>query len=368
MTLPVTSDLDAHDETVDITATYGDHACVRASLACVIFLAACGGSGSAPSREVHLTTTIDSSGLSAVLDFEIPDKTRSITIVARGANAALYALGELALGDGTDLVQLQVTPADAMQMSYRVEQIGQMPGALFQSIRLGTYTHVYPYKPGQSVIAGDGRLRIASDMPGSVDVTILMPEDDGATRLPLNIYLVSDTLVEPPPELATEVQRIFAQASITTSIERVERLTGTAFEQITQSTEPQEAPDSQSAMVPSLVVDRTGVGLDVFIVESLPAGIGGLSLGTPGPPIRGNYYFGVIVRTGANWISNARVVAHEAAHFLALQHVQNVGVSGMRYPDPIDDTTPGAGNLMESGTQLTAGQAFALSRSALLVR
>ncbi|MBA3499725.1 MAG: hypothetical protein H0T65_05105, partial [Deltaproteobacteria bacterium] len=78
--------------------------------------------------------------------------------------------------------------------------------------------------------------------------------------------------------------------------------------------------------------------------------------------------FGVIVRTGANWISNARVVAHEAAHFLALQHVQNVGVSGMRYPDPIDDTTPGAGNLMESGTQLTAGQAFALSRSALLVR
>ncbi len=39
----------------------------------------------------------------------------------------------------------------------------------------------------------------------------------------------------------------------------------------------------------------------------------------------------------------------------------------MRYPDPLDDTTPGIDNLMEDGTVLTAGQAFALSRSALLV-
>ncbi len=105
----------------------------------------------------------------------------------------------------------------------------------------------------------------------------------------------------------------------------------------------------------------------MFIVESLPAGIGGLALGTPGPPVRGSYYFGVIVRGGTQWAQIARVTAHEAAHFLALQHVQNVGVSGTRYPDPLDDTAPGMPNLMESGTQLTAGQAFALSRSSLLL-
>ena len=332
-----------------------------------MFAIACGGSSSPP-REIKETTTVDSSGLSATVEFEIPERTRSITVIARGEAGALLALGELAVGDGVDLVQLPTAPIEAMQMSYQVEQIGQMPGTLCQSIRLGTFTHVYPYNLGQAAIAGDGRLRIASDRPGNIDVTILMPDDDGAQRLPLNLYIVSDTLAEPPSELATELARIFAQAQITVSIDRVERLTGTAFEQITQSTEPQEAPDSQSAMLPALVADRVGVGLDVFIVESLPQGIGGLSLGVPGPPVRGSYYFGVLVRGGTQWAQIARVTAHEVAHFLALQHVQNVGVSGMRYPDPIDDTTPGVDNLMERGTVLTAGQAFALSRSAVLVK
>ena len=120
-------------------------------------------------------------------------------------------------------------------------------------------------------------------------------------------------------------------------------------------------------MVPSLVADRTTDGLDVFFVEGLPSGVAGLSLGTPGPPTRGSYYFGVLVRGDFPAAELARVTAHEVAHFLALQHVQNRGISGRTYPDPLDDTTPGADNLMENGTALTAGQAFALSRSALLV-
>ena len=83
--------------------------------------------------------------------------------------------------------------------------------------------------------------------------------------------------------------------------------------------------------------------------------------------MRGSYYFGVLVRGDFGAAELARVVAHEASHFLALQHLENRGVSGMTYPDPLDDTTPGANNLMEGGTLLTPGQAFALSRSALLV-
>ena len=83
--------------------------------------------------------------------------------------------------------------------------------------------------------------------------------------------------------------------------------------------------------------------------------------------MRGSYYFGVIVRGGLSAVESARIVAHEGAHFLALQHVQNVGISGTIYPDPLDDTSPGQGNLMENGTTLTDDQAFALARSALLV-
>jgi hypothetical protein len=255
-----------------------------------------------------------------------------------------------------------------MQMTYEQEQIGQMPGLLYQSIRLGTYTHVYPYRPDQTVIPGMGRLRVASNRAGAVSVTIVMPEDDGASVLPLNLYIVSDTLADPNMLAFTaELERVLAQAGITLRINGVERLTGTALERITDFNEPQESPTSQSAMVPGLVADRATDGLDVFFVEGLPTGVAGLSLGTPGPPLRGSYYFGVIVRGGFPPAELARVTAHEVAHFLALQHVQNRGISGRTYPDPLDDTLPGTGNLMEDGTLLTQGQAFALTRSALLV-
>jgi hypothetical protein len=344
--------------------------CVLATFAVVV--AACGGDAgdpdaSPPPREVVLDTDVDDSGLSPEVTFEIPDDTRSITIVVEGATDGLYALGALALGDGVDLVGLPAgDPGDAMSTAYNQEQIGQMQGDLLQSIRLGTFTHVYPYRPGQQVVAGQASLRVASDRAGPVTITVLMPEDNGAATLPLNLYVVSDTLAEPTDAFTTELTRVFAQAGITVRINGVERLTGTDFERITQSTEPQEAPNSQSAMLPALVADRDTTGLDIFLVETLPSGIGGLSLGTPGPPVKGSYYFGVLVLGGVAPVEMARIVAHESAHFLALQHVQNVGVSGMTYPDPLDDTTPGADNLMEDGTVLTEDQAFALSRSALL--
>jgi len=344
-------------------------------LVLVLAVAACGDDGSSPPdagpppREVVLETEVDGSGLSPEVAFTIPDGTRSLTVVIEGAEAGLYALGALTLGDGVDLVDLPAgDPGAAMQASFFDEQIGQMDGELFQSIRLGTYTHVYPYRPGQVAVPGAASLRVASDTAGPVRVTILMPEDDDARTLPLNIFVVSDTLAEPTTDtFVTELERIFAQADITVTINGVERLTGTGLEQITESTEPQEAPGSQSAMLPGLVDDRDLTGLDVFFVESLPAGIAGMSLGTPGPPLRGSYYFGVVVRGNLSALGAALVVAHEGSHFAALQHVENRGVSGAIYPDPLDDTTPGQDNLMEDGTALTDDQAFALSRSALLV-
>lgn len=343
---------------------------MRAS-SCLVLVAwlGCGDSGSPPAREVAFDVSVDDTGLSEDVSFRIPEGTRSLSIIVEGAPDALYALGLLALGDRVDLVQLPAgPPGPAMQMTYVQEQIGQMPGALFQSIRLGTYTHVYPYRPDQVVTAGTGHLRIASTRPGAATVRIVMPEEDAATVLPLNFYVVSDTLAEPAaPAFRGELERVFAQAGITLRINGTERLTGTAYERITDFNEPQESPTSQSAMVPGLVADRATDGLDVFFVEGLPSGVAGLSLGTPGPPTRGSYYFGVLVRGDLPAPELARVTAHEVAHFLALQHVQNRGISGRTYPDPLDDTTPGVDNLMEDGSLLTPGQAFALSRSALLV-
>ncbi len=340
-----------------------------------VTLAACGdepasdADAAPPPRLQVLETQVDASGMSPGVTFTLPDTTRSVTIIVEGAPAALYALGALTFADGVDKVGLPAgPPGPGMQAMYRDEQIGQMPGGLLQSIRLGTFTHVYPYRPDQALVPGVASLRVASDTPGPVRVTVIMPEENGARVLPLNVFVVSDTLPMPATDqFTTELSRILAQAGITVRVAHMERLSGTALAQITISTEPQEAPDSQAAMLPGLVGAHVVGGLDLFYVESLPAGIAGLSLGTPGPPLRGSYYYGVLWRAGLGSTQAARVVAHEVSHFLALQHLENTGVSGQTYSDPLDDTTPGQDNLMEDGTLLTPGQAFALQRSALLV-
>ena len=339
---------------------------MKALYVCLVVL---GCDASPPPRDVSFDTTVAAGGLSEELSFEIPEHTRSITIVVKGAPDALYALGAFAHGDDVDLVQLPAgAPGPAMETTYHQEQIGHMPGKLYQSIRLGTFTHVYPHAPEQSIVAGTARLQIASNRAGPVSVSVVMPEDDGALVLPLNVYLVSDTLADPiDPAFKGELDRLFAQAGITVAINGVERLSGTSLSRITDFSEPQEAPTSQSAMLPSLVADRATAGLDIFFVDALPLGVAGLSLGTPGPPLRGSYYYGVIVRGGFPSGEMARITAHEVAHFLALQHIVNVGISGTSYPDPLTDTTPGVDNLMDDGTLLTPGQRFALSRSPLLV-
>ncbi len=344
------------------------HSLLALAALVAVVVAGCGDNAEPPPREVTLDAMVGANGLSNEIVFTVPEDTRSVTIVVEGAATALYALGALTLFDGIDRVGLGAEPIGAaMRASYDDEEIGQMPGGLLQSIRLGTYTHVYPYRPGQEVPAGQARLRVASDAAGPVRVTVLMPEEDAANVLSLHLIVISDTLTDPnTAPFVTELERIFGQAGIVVRVASVERITGSALERITQSTEPQESPASQSAMLPGLIGDDARDGLDVFIVESLPSGIGGLSLGTPGPPIRRSYYFGVLIRGGPGAVPLARVVAHEVAHFLALQHVQNIGISGAIYPDPLDDTQPGQGNLMETGTILTADQAFALTRSALL--
>ena len=326
--------------------------------------------GGPPPRVVEVDLEVTAGGFSEPFEVTVPEGVRSITIVATGSADALYGLGSFRTADNVERVgiDLGTAPGPGMRASYDTEQIGQMSGALFQTIRLGTFTHVFPYRPDQAVTAGSTSFRIASDKPGPVHVSVVMPPDDGGKILHLNLIAVSETLtLTQTPSFLDGLQTIFTQAGITVIVDNVLELRGTGLSVITDSTEPQEAPASMSAQLPGLVANRfTNDALDIFIVDSLPAGIGGLSLGTPGPPLRGGYYFGLLVRRSTNDSQLAVVIAHETSHFLALQHVTNVGVSGKVYPDPLDDTQTGQMNLMQSGSKLTADQAFALSRSALL--
>jgi hypothetical protein len=196
---------------------------------------------------------------------------------------------------------------------------------------------------------------------------VLLPEDVGSATLHVELVVVSDTIeLADPPVFLAEVEEIVGQAGLGIVLDGVRTFADTDLEAITDFSEPQETPTSMSAMLPALVADGAASSLPVFVVEALPPGVGGLSLGTPGPPMRDSYYHGVVLRHFADPGEMARVMAHEVCHFLALQHVTNRGISGEIYPDPLDDTQPGADNLMEDGTILTEDQSFALRRSALL--
>ena len=321
-------------------------------------------------RDISASVTFDANGVSSPVTFVVPPSTRSITVVVEGDSSRLHALAAFAMADGVEQVGLDLTAsfASEMQRLYFTEQSGTMPGGLHQSIRLGTFTHVYPFAPDQKVASGPATLRVVRDGPGgTARVRVLSAVDDGARVLHLNLVRVSASAnITAEATFLPEVRRIFAQAGIEIVIDQALPLRGTAFEQIVSFTEPQESPGSDSAALARIVgAKTTSAALDVMIVDRLPAGVAGLSLGVPGPPLGDSYYFGVIIGAASDAVLG-RVIAHETAHFLGLQHVENRGVSGKVYEDPIPDTSKARPNLMEDGTELTAGQAFVLSRSPLL--
>jgi len=330
-----------------------------------------GGVTAEPPRVVETTVSFDENGVSAPVHFVVPPSTRSVTVVVEGEATRLHALAAFAMSDGAERVGIDTTTsqAEAMRHGYFTEQTGAMPGEHVQSMRLGTFTHVYPYAPGQAVVEGDASLRVVRDAPlGAAKVRILMAPEDGARVLHLNLVRVSasEELPEDAPFLP-ELRRIFRQADIDVVVDEVLNVHGTGLERIAEMTEPQETPESEGARLARAVAPKTAsTALDVMIVDELPPNVRGLSLGVPGPPVPESYYYGVVVVTDTRARALARVIAHEAGHFLGLQHVVNRGASGERHDDPIPDTQDDGTNLMAEGAELTPGQAFVLSRSPLL--
>jgi hypothetical protein len=320
-------------------------------------------------REVSAEVGVDTKGWSEPFEFEVPVQTRSIAIVVRGNPGELFALGELVLSDGVDRVALDGAHgyADALSSEYYDEETGTVPGQLYQTSRLGTFAHVYPYAPGPPVPAGSARLRVISTaVSGSVEISVVMKEDNGASMLAVNLIAVSESYsLAPQPAFVESFADIFATAGIDVRVDEALEVRDSALRDIVDFSEPQEAPENDSVQLTELgreLVDNDS--LNIYLVDSLPFGVAGLSLGVPGPPMADSYYYGVVVRHDAQGLG--RVVAHEVAHFLGLQHVENRSVSGKLHPDPIDDTQPNTGNLMDSGSEISPGQAAVLQRSPLL--
>lgn len=322
-------------------------------------------------RRLTATLAIGASGISDRLNFDVPANTASVTAVVQGDERRLYALASLRTPDGLEHVNIDLNRSygAAMEKSYR-DEVSTMVGDLYQNIRLGTFTTIYPYLPMQTLGTGKAELRVISNRPGGeVTVTLLMPEDNHDTKvLPINLVIVSDREWNGRANFLLPAQEILNQAGIRVVVDEIRYLRRSAFSRITEWTEPAERPRSQLAM---LAVEGRKVvasdALNIFIVDELPRNVYGLSLGTPGPPISSSYYYGVVLRQLESDDFMGRVFAHEVCHFLGLQHLVDFGASGTRHFDPFPDTEPAQGNLMESsGLMLTPSQKFALSRNPLL--
>jgi hypothetical protein len=357
---------------------------IRAGLALAIALA-CGCRGGAnkesdapaPARRVSFArVTFDPRGVSPPLRVTVPHGTRSLAVMVRGDDDALYALARLETADGVEHVALpgDVDLTEAMPAAYFRDRSGEMPGHLRQSVRLGLFSHVFPDRPGVALPAGDATLRIATSSPSKpAEVQVLLPEDSGGRLLPVNLFLVSrqaqDARAGELPFVA-RLESILADGGIDLRVERVVSLPHMQFATMTELSEPQEPPSSASArlaLAGGAAVE--GDALNLFVVDWLPAGVGGWTLGTPGPPVPDTVYSGVVAARLDNGRELARVLAHEICHYLGLWHVQHRSRAGALHTDPLDDTGPGSGNLMDEqgrGTALTPDQSFVLTRHPLL--
>jgi hypothetical protein len=320
-----------------------------------------------PPRERRLERVeLAADGRSAAIAIDVPVGTRSLTLVVDGDDDALYGLASLVTADGVERIGLPDGSVGPMlARAYRDERVGRLPGR--QSVRLGLFTHVYPARPGEALPAGRTVVRLASDRPGPVSLRALMPPDDGAARLPVALVTTraaAGAAADDPAWLADAAELLRPAVEVEV-VEVIELPIGPIA--LTEVSEPQEPPDSESAAL--LAEARRVLGSDalaIVVVDDLPTGLGGWSLGTPGPPLPGTPYSGVVIERGGR-ARMARVAAHELAHYLGAAHVVDRGASGARYDDGLDDTEPGEGNLMdEAGDRLSPAQAFVLRRSALL--
>jgi hypothetical protein len=320
----------------------------------------------------------DIGGRSRLLRVEVPARTRSIAIVVDGEQDTLFALAELRTPDGVDQVALPagLELGAAMRAAYFDEASGAMPGRRRQAIRLGLFTHIHPDRPGAEPAAGEIGLRIASSEPSRVvDVEVLLPEENGASVLPINLVTVSSGGVAEPPDpdalpFVARLRAVLAGGGVELRVEESLRLADVDLAGLSELSRPQEPPTSDSsrlALLGGAMVD--GDALNVFVVDSMPAGVGGWTLGTPGPPRPDTYYSGVLAARLDGGDELARILAHEICHYLGLWHVEHVDEAGRLHVDPLDDTEPQVGNLMDEeggGTRLTPDQGYVLARHPLL--
>lgn len=357
---------------------------MRVAALLVVLCAACDGEpppgairfGDGPDptgRLLEGAVEIRADGLSLPLAFHVPDGTRSIACEVVGDDFDLHALGALRGPDGIEHVGLpEGIDARKLLEDVAAQIVAPIPhGDLYQLPRHGTFTAVTAAQPGWWVV------RVASQANAGVHVglTIRLPAaTSDAPALHVNVLEVTDRdAADPydPMAFVPHAQAIFAQAGVALVVDGVATLRQTAFS--TLDDPPLGAPpDPSSEMAALVVAGRAQVATDALTVHvvdliGLPS-VSGFALSVPGPADPASYYYGVFARANADAIALGRTVAHELAHHLGLHHVRNTGLGGVTYDDPLPDTDPAVGNVMDftGATTITPEQRAVLLRHPLV--
>ncbi|MEZ4365460.1 MAG: hypothetical protein R2939_04120 [Kofleriaceae bacterium] len=311
-------------------------------LVCLGLLGACAAPPAAPPRRLELATVVGPDGRSPPLSAMVPSGTRGISIVVDGAPDTTYQLAHATLG-AQALASPQAWP------------------------RLGRFAITLPGGRGP-VPPGPLRWVVAGDRPGPVTVTLRLPPTVDAARLRLDVVRVSAVDGPALGPWWDEAARILADAGITLEAVAQRTVVAPTLARLVEQVEPQETPTSAAGRLAGAIAALPGGEvaaddvLDLFVVDALPAGVGGLALGVPCAPPPG-LYAGVVALGDGPPAARGRVIAHELAHCLGLAHV----VDGAARDDGLASTRPGMPNLMgTAGTELTAEQLAVLRRSPLL--
>lgn len=286
------------------------------------------------------------------LAIAVPPNAVSLAIDVRAAPHQRIAIAELTLADGVP----RVAPWNSMDWQ-AARRSARLPG-LPQVVRDGEFRAILAAGPNGRLPEGPGRLRVATDPPWPRPVVQWRANVTLGNTLVLRLIAWRNALL-PSSRAIAKLAALFATADVTLWITaRTRVMDGPAA--VTQATFPHETPTSEATLaVAQFGLPATSM-IDVYLVESLPPGVAGLSLGTPAGPVASQYR-AVIVRARGDEEQLARAIAHEVGHALGLLHPRDGAWS-----DTLTDTA--RPNIMSGdGDRFTSEQAWIMQTSGLLL-
>lgn len=293
----------------------------------------------------------------APIRFEVPPGTDAISILARSTDPdALVRIGRLQLAGVNVLDGGSPDPDEMRRMYAEFEAVDD--GGFVQEIQLATLAFTYPFAPGWPVPAGAATIEFWTDRPTTLTVEILAVQSVDRTSVPVIVHAAEGRALH--PQARAEVDRIFGLAGL-----EVAWSEGTLPEPVPAEIDDvvDRRRDSELGRLFAAIESSGSQGLHLVLVTALPGGLSGLASSIPGPHDGTGAALTVSFRSPEE---TGRLIAHELMHLLGLRHLEDRSSRGVVVRNPIPDTRAEAFNLMQFGTELTAGQIEVVRLSPLL--